>query len=136
MKFLVLSLFAGAAAFSASRRDFMAQTAAAVTVAAPVAVQVANADIDYAGLPYLGGSNKVDVNNANVRVYAKLPGMYPSVAGKITTNGPYKAVSDLYSIKGLTEKEKSIIKKYEARLVALEPSPMYVIDRVNNGLYR
>ena len=48
--------------------------------------------------------------------------------------GPYKTVSDVYSIKGLSEKEKSIIKKYEPRLVALEPSPMYVIDRINNGL--
>lgn len=90
--------------------------------------------------------------SAQVRVYAKLPGMYPTVAGKITTNGPYKQVSDVYSIKGLSEKEKTIIKKYESRLVALEPSPMcaplsrppprdasarrYVIDRINNGLYR
>lgn len=96
----------------------------------------AHADIDYAGLPYLGGSNKVDVNNANIRVYAKLPGMYPTVASKITTNGPFKTVNDLYSIKGLSEKEKATIKKYESRLVALEPSPMYVIDRTNNGLYR
>jgi len=54
-----------------------------------------------------------------VRVYSKLPGMYPTVAGKITTNGPYKSVSDVYAIKGLSDKEKSIIKKYEPRVVGV-----------------
>ncbi|KAJ8600401.1 hypothetical protein CTAYLR_001431 [Chrysophaeum taylorii] len=130
-------LFAGAAALAPqmeTRRAFF-QGAAAAT-AAPIAVQVANADVDYAGVGYLGGSTKVDINNANVRAYVKLPGMYPTVGGKIATNGPYKSVADIYSIKGLSEKEKAIVKKYEARLVALEPSPMYVIDRINNGLYR
>mmetsp|Transcript_3142 Transcript_3142/g.4366 ORF Transcript_3142/g.4366 Transcript_3142/m.4366 type:complete len:137 (-) Transcript_3142:197-607(-) len=131
--YLLLAPFAAALTFP-SRRT-MLQTAA--SIAAPIAgVQVANADVDYAGLPYLGGSEKIDINNANVRVYAKLPGMYPSVAGKITSNGPYKTVSDVYSIKGLSQKEKDIIKKYESRLVTLEPSAMYVIDRINNGLYR
>ena len=48
-----------------------------------------------AGLTYLGGSQKIDINNANVRVYVKLPGMYPGAAGKIVNNGPYKSVSDL-----------------------------------------
>ena len=62
--------------------------------------------------------------------------MYPGAASKITTNGPYKSVSDVYSIKGLSEKEKAAIKRYESRLITLEPSPMYVIDRTNNGLYR
>ena len=51
---------------------------------------------------YLGGSDKVDLNNANVRVYARFPGMYPTVAGKIVSHGPYKAVGDVYSIPGLS----------------------------------
>lgn len=79
---------------------------------------------------------QVDINNANVRAYIKMPGMYPSAAGKIVTNGPYSTVADLYAIKGLNEKEKAVIKKYESRLVALEPQVMYSIDRFNNGLYR
>merc|ERR1712216_783937 len=114
--------------------NFLGKVAGAVTgasVAAP-----ALADTDYAGLPYLGGSSKIDINNANVRVYAKLPGMYPGAAGKICSNGPYKSVSELYSIKGISEAEKSAIKKYESRLIVLDPSAMYVIDRLNNGLYR
>lgn len=61
------------------------------------------------GVGYLGGSEKVDVNNANVRVYAKFPGMYPTVAGKIVSHGPYKSVGDLYSISGLTGKSVSTI---------------------------
>ena len=43
----------------------------------------ANAIIDYAGLPGLGGSDKIDINNANVRVYVKIQGMYPGCAGKV-----------------------------------------------------
>jgi len=121
------------AGWGSARREFMSTVAGAAgaAVATP-----ALADVDYAGLPYLGGSNKIDINNANVRVYVKLPGMYPGAAGKICSNGPYKSVSDLYSIKGISEAEKSAIKKYESRLIVLEPSAMYVIDRLNNGLYR
>jgi len=85
---------------------------------------------------YLGGSSTVDINNANVRVYLKMPGMYPAAAGKIVSNGPYKAVSDIYSIPGLTAGEKEVMKKYESRFVALPPSADFVIDRINNGLYR
>jgi len=116
-----------------ARREFIATVAGAAgaAVATP-----ALADTDYAGLPYLGGSNKIDINNANVRVYAKLPGMYPGAAGKIASNGPYKSVSEIYSIKGISEAEKAAVKKYESRFIVLEPSAMYVIDRVNNGLYR
>ena len=36
----------------------------------------------------------------------------------------------------LSEAEKAAVKKYESRLIVFEPSAMYVIDRVNNGLCR
>ena len=65
-----------------------------------------------------------------------MPGLYPNVAGKIASNGPYKSVGDLYSIPGLSGAEKDLIKKYESRFTALAPSADYVIDRINNGLYR
>jgi photosystem II PsbU protein len=45
-------------------------------------------------------------------------------------------VSDLYSIPGLTEAEKAVLKKYDSKLITLEPAPEYTIDRINNGLYR
>jgi len=85
-----------------------------------------------AGVGFLGGGDKIDVNNANVRVYVRFPGMYPTVAGKIVSHGPYKSVADLYSISGLTEAEKAMLKKYESKFVTLEPAPEYQIDRINN----
>ena len=118
-------------ALSAERREFLAAAAAVAASATPLA---ANAIRDYENVGLLGGGETVDVNNANVRVYLKMPGLYPNVAGKIASNGPYKAVSDLYNIKGLSQAEKDLIKKYESRFVAKEPSADYVIDRINNGL--
>lgn len=69
-----------------------------------------------------------------MRVYSKFPGLYPTIAGKIVSNGPYKNVGEIYSL--LTDAEKAVLKKYEDKLLALEPAPEYVIDRINNGLYR
>jgi photosystem II PsbU protein len=119
---------------AADRREFFSQAAALAGVAA--FAPAANAVIDYQNVGYLGGSSTVDVNNANVRVYVKMQGMYPTLAGKIVTNAPYKSVGDMYNIPGLTAAEKDLIKKNESRFVAKEPSADYVIDMYNNGLYR
>ena len=116
----------------ATRGEFL--SAAAVAGAAFAGVAPANAVRDYENVGYLGGSNIIDINNANIRVYLKLPGMYPTIAGKIVTNGPYASVGDVYKIKGLSSKEQEVIKKYESRFVTKETSPDYVIDRYNNGL--
>lgn len=113
------------------RREFFGALTAAAALAAPVA---ANAVIDYENIGYLGGSSIVDINNANIRAYLKMPGMYPTVAGKIVSHGPYSGVADLYKIPGLSSAEADVIKKYESRLTAKTPSPDYVIDRINNGL--
>ncbi|KAL3936725.1 MAG: hypothetical protein SGBAC_008017 [Bacillariaceae sp.] len=119
---------------AAERRDFLSQAAAVAGLAA--FAPAANAIRDYEGLGLLGGGNVVDINNANVRVYLKMPGLYPTVAGKIVTNGPYKNVGELYSIPGLSGAEKDLIKKYESRFTTLAPQADYVIDLYNNGLYR
>jgi photosystem II PsbU protein len=117
-----------------SRRDFLG---AAAGIAAGLAfAQPALADRDYANVGFLGGDKVVDVNNANVRVYLKMPGVYPNLAGKIVSNGPYNSVADLYNIPGLTGKDKELLKKYESRFTAQKPSADYFIDRINNGLYR
>lgn len=121
---------------SASRRQ-MLQTAALGAVALFPAL--AGAEIDYDGVKYLGGGDKVDVNNANIRAFTQFPGMYPNAAAKILKAAPdagYKSAADLYNAPGLTGPEKDVIKKYEAKFVFLEPKPEYVIDRLNNGLYR
>lgn len=94
---------------------------------------VARAEVDYEGIKYLGGGDKIDLNNANVRAYRQFPGFYPSIAAKVTSGGPFKAVSDVYNIPGLSSAEKDIIKKYEAKFVVLDVKPEYYIDKVNNG---
>lgn len=118
----------------AERRAFLSSAASAAFIAATPFV--ANAVRDYENVAYLGGSEIVDINNANVRVYLKMPGMYPTVAGKVAANGPYASVSDVYNIPGLTSTEKEILKKYENRFVAKKPEADYVIDKINNGLYK
>jgi len=120
----------------ASRKEFLATAAGAAGAAFLAGAAPANAIRDYENIAFLGGSQTVDVNNANVRVYLKMPGMYPGAAGKIVSHGPYKSVSEIYNIPGLTAAEKEVIKKYEGRFVALPPAADYVIDRINNGLYR
>jgi photosystem II PsbU protein len=142
--FIFLHMFSAAAAFvtpsavrsttalSAERREFL--SAAALAAGLALAPLSANAIRDYENIAYLGGSEIVDINNANVRVYLKMPGLYPTVAGKIVTNGPYKAVSEIYNIAGLTGPEKDLMKKYENRFVTKEPSADFVIDKFNNGL--
>lgn len=115
------------------RKAFLGAAAAFGAAAIPAA---ANAMVDYENVVYLGGGQIVDLNNANVRAYLRMPGMYPAVAGKIVTHGPYKQVSDVLAIPGMTAGEKEMFKKYEARFTVKEPSPEYAIDRVNNGLYR
>lgn len=100
--------------------------AAAAALAAVAGSLPALAETEYANVPFLGGSDIIDINNANVRAYAKYPGMYPTVAGLIATNGPFETVSDLYKIPGLTDLQIATLKKYEDKLVALTPTPEYV----------
>lgn len=118
-----------------SRRAALQAAAAAVTatVAAPLA---SFANIEYPNVGYLGGSDKIDVNNANVRAYLKFPGFYPSLAGIIVSNGPYKSTDEIKSLPGVTDKMKETLSKYKDNLVALEPAPEYELDKLNNGLYR
>ena len=96
----------------------------------------AKAEVDYDGIKYLGGGDKIDLNNANIRAYLKVPGLYPGIASKIVVNGPFKSVSDVYSIPGLSGAEKDILKKFESKFVTLDVKPEYDIDKINNGLYR
>jgi photosystem II PsbU protein len=124
---------ASALSASTERRDFLA-SAAGTAMAGLAFVLPANANREYENIGLLGGSEIIDINNANVRVYLKMPGLYPTVAGKITTNAPYKSVSDIYNIPGLTGAEKEVMKKYESRFVTKTPSADFVIDRFNNGL--
>jgi hypothetical protein len=68
--------------------------------------------------------------------FLKLSGLYPALAGKIVSNRPYKTVGELYNIPGLLGAEKDLLKKYESRFTVFPPWVDYVIDNINNGLYR
>ena len=93
----------------------------------------AHAEVDYDGIKYLGGGDKIDLNNANIRAYLKIPGTYPALASKIVKYGPFKTVADVYTMPGLSAAEKEILKKNEGRFVTLDVKPEYDIDKINNG---
>jgi len=57
----------------------------------------------------------------------------PPLAFQVVSNGPYKAVGDIYNIPAMTGQEKDAMKKCESKFVLLDPKPEYVIDRINNG---
>jgi solute carrier family 35 protein E1 len=116
-----------------SRRDIMTKVFGASAFGGAAA---ANAVVDYAGVGYLGGAQTIDVNNANVRVYQKLPGMYPDAAGKIVAKAPYKDKADMYAKAGFDSAEAEVTKKYDKDFIFLEPQAEFVIDNINNGLYR
>ena len=119
-----------------SRRSLLTGALAAAVAVVLGRGQAANARIDYEGIPFLGGSDKIDVNNANIRVYTRFPGFYPSIAKKIVTGAPYKSPEDILRNPELTEKEKDLIKQQMDHFVTLPPQSEYVVDQVNNGLYR
>ena len=116
------------------RREVMSKVLGASALVGAAAA--ANAEIDYAGVGFLGGAKTIDVNNANIRVYQKLPGVYPNAAGKIVSKAPYKSKEDMYAKAGFSPPEAEAVKKYDANFIYLEPRPEYIIDNINNGLYR
>jgi len=71
---------------------------------------------------------KLDLNSATVNEYTQFKGLYPTVAGKIASNGPYGSVKDVYSV--LDMKEASRFRKYESNFVALPPGRMFN-ERIN-----
>ncbi|PXF41574.1 Photosystem II 12 kDa extrinsic protein, chloroplastic [Gracilariopsis chorda] len=117
-----------------SRRELLTKAlAAAAIVSLP---RQAFAEREYPNVGFLGGGDQIDINNANVRAYQKFRGFYPTLAGLIVTNGPYSSVDELYKLPGLTDAMKNSLDEYKEKLVALEPTPEYEIDKINNGLYR
>merc|ERR1719284_1566644 len=82
------------------RRQAVQQAAAALAAAS--LASPALGEVDYAGVGYLGGAKEIDVNNANIRAYLRLPGMYPFITNKIIAKLPYKDLGELKSKAGLT----------------------------------
>lgn len=124
----------GGATGEISRRALL-KTALAASVAAFLPKNVL-AEREYGNVGFLGGSEKIDINNANIRAYLKIPGVYPTLASIIVNNGPYDEVDEIFDIPGLTETQKDVLVKHREKFVALPPAPEYEIDKVNNGLYK
>ena len=73
---------------------------------------------------------RLDLNSAYVTDYKELRGLYPAVAGKIASHGPYKQVKDVYTMAGLTKEQGALFKKYEREFTVNPPGRLF-IERVN-----
>jgi photosystem II PsbU protein len=80
---------------------------------------------------------KIDLNNTNVRAFRKYRGLYPTLAGKIVQNAPYKKVEDVLDIPKLTERQKEVLQANldKFTVTEVESALNEGDDRINNGLY-
>ena len=81
---------------------------------------------------------KIDLNNTNIASFQRLRGLYPTLASKIVKNAPYKDVEDVLNIKGLSERQKQILKDNFDNFRVSEVETVFTEgdDRYNNGIYR
>ncbi|MDA0674337.1 MAG: photosystem II complex extrinsic protein PsbU [Cyanobacteria bacterium] len=100
-----------------------------------LAEEIRNAVDDKLSTEY---GSKLDLNNTNVQAFAKYPGLYPTIAGKVLLNAPYGKVEDVLNIPNLSDREKEIIEKNLNNFTVTEPDPALVegADRFNNGVYK
>ncbi len=80
---------------------------------------------------------KIDLNNANVRLFRDVRGFYPTLAKIIVENAPYDSVEDALNIPGLSEKQKSKLKANLDRFTVTPPADVFLQgdDRINPGNY-
>ncbi|MFZ9737418.1 MAG: photosystem II complex extrinsic protein PsbU [Prochlorotrichaceae cyanobacterium] len=86
----------------------------------------------------LEAGNKIDLNNAPVRAFIPLRGMYPTLAAKIVNNSPYQSVEEIFNIPGLSDSQKETLGQYVDQFTVTDPSTAlnYGFDRINNGIYK
>lgn len=115
---------------------FSQAAVAANLITAPVlAADYRNAVEDKMATEY---GKKLDLNNTNIRYFRVLPGLYPTLAGLIVKNAPYKSVEDVLAIPGLSEKQKEVLQSNLDNFVVTDVAKELVEggDRWNNGVYR
>ena len=80
---------------------------------------------------------KFDLNNTNVRQLRKLPGFYPTLAGKIIRVPYYEKVEDVLKIPGLTERQKQLLEDNLDKFTVTPSADVFVqgAERQNNGIY-
>ncbi len=80
---------------------------------------------------------KVDLNNANVRLFRKFRGFYPNLASTIVDNAPYNKVEDVLNIPGLSNTQKARLEANIDKFTVTPTSKVYNEgdDRYNPGYY-
>ncbi|MEB3225591.1 MAG: photosystem II complex extrinsic protein PsbU [Synechococcus sp.] len=80
---------------------------------------------------------KIDLNNANVRLFREVRGFYPTLAQLIVKNGPYENVEDVLNIPGLSESQIAKLEANLDRFTVTPPSDVFLDgdERLNNGNY-
>lgn len=81
-------------------------------------------------------NSKIDLNNANVLAFRRLPGMYPTLAKIIIQNAPYASLDEVLQIEGLTDRQKERIKQYMDQFTLYRPDNSMQRERINNANYR
>lgn len=81
---------------------------------------------------------KIDLNNTNVLAFSQFKGLYPTIAGKVVQNAPYKSVEDVLAIDGLNEQQKKTLQANLSNFTITDPDPALVggQDRYNPGVYK
>ena len=75
-------------------------------------------------------SRQLDVNSATVTEYKQLKGLYPAVAGKVASHGPYASISDVYKLADFSPAEAKLFKQHQGDFTVLPPGRMF-IERIN-----
>lgn len=80
---------------------------------------------------------KIDLNNANVRLFRDVRGFYPTLAKYIVKYSPYEKVEDVLDIPGLSERQLGKLEKNLDRFTVTPPSDVFLEgqERLNNGNY-
>lgn len=82
--------------------------------------------------------SKIDLNNSNVRMFRRYPGLYPTLARKIIDHAPFDKVADVLEIPGLSDREIDLLKSNLDHFVVTPPEPALTEggDRINPGIYK
>lgn len=81
---------------------------------------------------------KIDLNNAPVRDFMRLRGMFPVIAGKVVDNAPYEKVEDILKIPGLSDRQIATLKSHLDEFTVTQVSDVYTQGdlRLNDGVYK
>lgn len=81
-------------------------------------------------------SSKIDLNNANIYAFRKVPGMYPNLGRIIIENAPYDSLDEVLNIPGLTSEQKQRIQENADKFALFKPDNSMNRERINNSTYR